>query len=106
MLLQIGVDSASGLHSPGVGGNCPGTTFIFPNSEKGNHAQQVVGRADQTDQATFLQAVAGEEFGGVGIVHLRQFCLYFPTNSGNRGIRTRSNFRELVHGSGIGQGIA
>src|SRR5207253_4305474 len=58
VLLQVGMDSASGFDSACMDGNRPGAALIFAGGKKRNQAEQGVRGANQARQATFFQSVA------------------------------------------------
>src|SRR5512141_812551 len=50
-------------------------------------------------QSALVQPVAGEELGSLFVTHLRELGLHLTADGGRAGVRTRSNFGEVVPGS-------
>ena len=86
VLFEIRVDRAGSFHGAGVDGDRPGAAFVFADGEERDQAEQAVGVTDEPDQAALGEPVAGEEFGGVGVGHLREFSFDFRADRGSPGI--------------------
>src|SRR5579863_1542903 len=78
----------------------PGPALIFPGGKEGHQAKQNVSGADQASQSAFGEAVAGEELGGIGVAHLREFGLDFSADRGRASIRATGDLGQLVFADG------
>src|SRR5437868_301764 len=106
MLFQIRVNSSGRLHSTAFDRNRPGAAFVFAYREERNQSHECIRGSNQTGEAAFGQAVAGEEFSGIGVAHFGQFGFYFAADRRCSSIGTRHDVGQLVLRYGVFQFFA
>src|SRR6266849_6058016 len=82
--LEIGVDSAGGPQRGGAAADRPCAALRLSAGEKRNQAEQLIGGVDQPVEAGFLQAVGGQQLGGLGVLEVGQFG-FDPAADGRDG---------------------
>ena len=95
VMLQVGVDGSGGLRGLGAGRHRPGAALVFAGGEEADEAEQFVALADEADQTALVEAVAGQEFGGLFVVHLGQLGFDFAADGGGSGVGAVGDFVEL-----------
>ena len=82
--LNVGVDLASGFEGGRSRTNCPGAALILSYGKEIDQPQQLIAGIDEPRRGRLFETIAGEEFQGVRIAHLRQFGFHFATDRAHR----------------------
>src|ERR1700690_2348512 len=96
VVFEVGMDGSCALHGARIYGDSPGAAFVFAGGEKRNESQKRVGFADEAGEAALGQAVAGEEFGGIGVGHFGEFGFDFAADGSGSGVGAGRDFGQAV----------
>src|SRR5947207_4799062 len=80
------MNGSGGLLGAGVSRDGPGAALVFTDGEERNQAEYGIRGANQAREAALSEAIAGEEFGGIGVGHFGEFGFDFAADGGGRGV--------------------